>query len=161
LEGNRGDRRLRGADGRSTGRELVQSMRVPPVASLRDGAELDRSTDSIESHTQRLERPRTLFPNSKTIFLVGNRADAHGRAKPEHGAPEPATQSRARKSREPRHPNPLLQGDRAHDRIASSPLAAGERNGVTGKRAQRPAYFLKAWRPAEAEGTPRREPALA
>lgn len=131
-------------------------MRVPPVASLRDGAQLDRAIDIIESHIQRLERLRTPFPSLKTIFLAGNPAGSHQR--PEHGAHEPATQSRARKSREPRHPNSLSQGERAHGRTASSPLAKGERSGVTGKRAQRSAQRLKTRRPAGAKGTPRHSP---
>jgi hypothetical protein len=119
-------------------------MSVPPVAPQRDGARLDRAIDSIESHNQRLERLRALFPSFKKIFLVGNSVDPHERSEPEHVAPEYATQSEARESREPRHPNPLPQSERAHGRTASSPLAEGERNGVTGKRAQMPGQRLRA-----------------
>jgi hypothetical protein len=45
-------------------------MSVPPVASRRDRARLDRAIDRIESHNQRLERLRGLFPGFKKIFLV-------------------------------------------------------------------------------------------
>jgi hypothetical protein len=45
-------------------------MSAPPVASRRDGARFDRAIDSLESHNQRLERLRALFPSFKKIFLV-------------------------------------------------------------------------------------------
>ena len=134
-------------------------MYVPPVASQRDGARFDRAIESIESHNQRLERLRALFPSFQKIFLARNRAAPQELTLRKHGAPAHATHSKARKSREPRHPNPLPQGERAHGRTASSPLAEGERNGVTGKRAQRSAQRLKTRRPAGAKGTPRHNPA--
>jgi hypothetical protein len=108
-------------------------MCVPPVASQRDGARFNRAIDSIESHNQRLEQLRALFPSFQKIFLVRNRAAPQELTLRKHDAPAHATHSEARKSREPRHPNPLPQGERAHGRTASSPLAEGERNGVTGK----------------------------
>jgi hypothetical protein len=40
------------------------------VAPQRDGAQFDRAVDSLESHNQRLERLRALFPSFKKIFLV-------------------------------------------------------------------------------------------
>jgi hypothetical protein len=119
-------------------------MCVPPVASQRDGARFGRAIDSIESHNQRLEQLRALFPSFQKIFLVRNRAAPQELTLRKHDAPAHATHSETRKSREPRHPNPLPQGERAHGRTASSPLAGGERNGVTGKRAQMPAQRLKA-----------------
>jgi hypothetical protein len=45
-------------------------MTIPPVAPSRDGARFDRAIDSLESHNQRLERLRALFPSFKKIFLV-------------------------------------------------------------------------------------------
>jgi len=116
-------------------------MCVPPVASQRDGALFDRAIESIGSHNQRLERLRALFPSFQKIFLMGDGLGPHEPSEPEHDAPKLAIQSEAR---EPRHPNPLSQGERAHGRTASSPLVEGGRNGVTGKRAQMPAQRLKA-----------------
>jgi len=59
----------RSTDGWSTGG--VRSVYVcPPVAPQRDGAQFDRAVDSLESHNQRLERLRALFPSFKKIFLV-------------------------------------------------------------------------------------------
>jgi hypothetical protein len=135
-----GKRRLRevkgigGSGGRTAGlrvRSAFSQCVSPPVAPQRNGARFDRAIDRIKSHNQRLERILCLAGLSRSATYTA-----------EHGAPAHATQSRG--SREPRHPNPLPQGERAHGRTASSPLAEGERNGVTGKRAQISAQRRKA-----------------
>jgi hypothetical protein len=45
-------------------------MSSPPLAPERDGARFDRAIETLETHNQRLERLRTLFPSFKKIFLV-------------------------------------------------------------------------------------------
>ena len=45
-------------------------MTVPPMAPERQPARFDRAIDHLQSHNQRLERLRTLFPSFKKIFLV-------------------------------------------------------------------------------------------
>ena len=44
-------------------------MSVPPAPG-RDGARFDRAIDSLESHNERLERLRSLFPSFKKLFLI-------------------------------------------------------------------------------------------
>ena len=52
------------------GRVYDQATSVPPIAPGRDSARLDQAIDSLESHHQRFERLRALFPRFKKIFLV-------------------------------------------------------------------------------------------
>jgi hypothetical protein len=119
-----GDRRLRGADGRSVCPEYDQSMSGPPVAPLSTGARFECPVDFIESYLRRLETLGT--PSLAEISLLS--------LAPSPGWGRAHSRLIETRPRELPHPNLPAQSEWVPCRIAFAPPAEGRKRGVRGKR---------------------------
>jgi len=119
-----GDRRLRGADGRSVCPEYDQSMSGPPVALLASGARFECPVDFIESYLRRLETLGT--PSLAEIPLLS--------LAPSPGWGRAHSRLIETRLRELPHPNLPARSEWVPCRIAFAPPAEGRKRGVRGKR---------------------------